>query len=53
MKVATPADLDLIEVCREDAGKLLAADPSLSRPEHAVLRAELEKFSEGRPAELS
>jgi ATP-dependent DNA helicase RecG len=53
MKVATPADLDLIEACRLEASALLDADPPLARPEHSVLRTELNKFAEGRPAELS
>lgn len=53
MKVATPADLDLIEACREEAGKLLAADPELTAPDNSALYRELELFAEGRPAELS
>jgi ATP-dependent DNA helicase RecG len=53
MKVATPADLDLIEVCRDEASRLLTADPQLNAPEHTLLARELEKFAEGRPAELS
>lgn len=53
MKVATPGDLDLIEVCRDEAGKLLSEDPTLSLKKHSALRKELEIFSEGRPAELS
>ena len=53
MRIATPADLDLIEICRAEAGKLLAADPELVAPEHLLLAKELEIFAEGRPAELS
>ena len=53
MTVATPADLDLIEVCREEASRLLADDPGLSSPEHTALAAELRLFAAGRPADLS
>ena len=53
MKIATPADLDLIESCRDEAGRLLDADPRLAAPEHLLLAKELEIFAEGRPAELS
>ena len=53
MNIATPADLDLIEACREEAGRLLDADPELARQENAVLAAELKSFAQGRPAELS
>ncbi|MDA1297007.1 MAG: ATP-dependent DNA helicase RecG [Chloroflexi bacterium] len=53
MKIATPADLDLIETCREEAGRLLAADPQLAAPELSLLAAELALFAVGRPGELS
>ena len=53
MKIARPGDLDLIEACRDEAGKLLAEDPQLAAPEHSVLATELDQFAEGRPAELS
>jgi ATP-dependent DNA helicase RecG len=53
MQVATPADIDLIEICRDETTKLLETDPDLSAPEHLLLAEELEKFAEGRPGELS
>ncbi len=53
MNIATPADLDLIENCREEASRLLSADPELTEPDNRTLAAELKKFAEGRPAELS
>ncbi|MDA0676448.1 MAG: DNA helicase RecG, partial [Chloroflexi bacterium] len=53
MQIATPADIDLIEICRDEATKLLEADPGLSAPENALLASELERFAEGRPGELS
>ncbi len=53
MKVATPADLDLIEDCRDEADRLLAVDPELNAPDNAALAEELTRFAEGRPAELS
>ncbi len=53
MTVATPADLDLIEACRDEAGRLLAADPELAAPENSALSAELALFARGRPGELS
>ena len=53
MRIATPADLDLIEVCREEAGRLLAADPELTAAENGLLAKELAEFAKERPAELS
>lgn len=53
MKVARPTDLDLIEVCREEAGRLLAADPQLASRENALLASELREFAKDRPAELA
>jgi ATP-dependent DNA helicase RecG len=53
MQIATPADLDLIESCRDEARRVLTADPQLAAPEHRLLAKELEIFAEGRPAELS
>ena len=53
MKIATPADLDLIEACRDEAGRLLASDPELAAPANSALSAELATFARGRPAELS
>ncbi len=53
MNIATPSDLDLIEVCREEAGRLLTSDPTLAEPEHTELAKQLRAFAEGRPAELS
>lgn len=53
MRIATPADLDLIEDCREEAGRLLADDPELTATENRLLAAEVEQFAKGRPAELS
>ena len=42
LKVANPiADLPLLEAARPDALALVAADPGLRAPEHAVLRREL------------
>jgi ATP-dependent DNA helicase RecG len=53
MQIATPADIDLIEICRDEATNLLETDPGLKAPEHALLSSELERFAEGRPGELS
>ena len=53
MKVATPSDLDLIELCQAEARLLLEQDPVLDAAEHRVLKRELLAFAEGRPAELS
>jgi ATP-dependent DNA helicase RecG len=36
-------DAKLLELAREEARKLLAADPFLDRPEHAVLKAGLSR----------
>lgn len=53
MQVATPADLDLIEACRDEAGRLLAADPELTTPANSALASELQIFAKGRSGELS
>jgi ATP-dependent DNA helicase RecG len=53
MQIATPADIDLIEICRNEATKLLEVDPGLNAPENALLTSALESFAEGRHGELS
>ncbi len=40
LRVAALTDVKAIERAREEAQRLLASDPALGRPEHAVLRAQ-------------
>ncbi len=53
LRVATMADVDLLQLARREATDLLAADPSLARPEHALLAAGVARVTEGKPAEVS
>ena len=36
-------ELELLEIARGDSLQLLANDPELSQPKHAVLKAELDR----------
>ncbi len=42
------ADLDLLTRARTDAASLVAADPNLADPKHAVIRRELRRAMQGR-----
>jgi len=42
------ADVDLLTQARDDAAVLLAADPNLADPAHAVIRTELQRAMAGR-----
>ncbi|MBI2936385.1 MAG: DEAD/DEAH box helicase, partial [Chloroflexi bacterium] len=46
LKVARLSDQDLLLKAREEAARLLTADPELKRPEHKALAAELRPFLE-------
>jgi ATP-dependent DNA helicase RecG len=46
-------DIDIYRAAKEQAGKIVAADPMLRRPEHATLRAALERAPSTRALVLS
>jgi ATP-dependent DNA helicase RecG len=52
LKVATLDDARLVELARSAAESILASDPDLSRPEHALLSRQVAEFL-GRAAEPS
>jgi ATP-dependent DNA helicase RecG len=53
LRIAKLTDVDLIEQARADATRLLDGDPELLRPEHAALRAQVEKLWDRVTAEAS
>jgi ATP-dependent DNA helicase RecG len=53
LKVASITDVALIELARQEAARLLEADPDLSRPEHRHLRQRVVPLWEGLKAEIS
>ena len=52
-KVASVDDLDLIRAARLEAGRLLDADPELTRDEHAQLAALADRFDATLTEEFS
>ncbi len=54
LKIASPtADVQILTLAREVAADILAADPSLSRPENAGLRALRERYAAGEKIDFS
>jgi len=53
LKVASIADVALIELARQEAMRILDEDPDLSRPEHRLLGRRLSRLWEGLTAEVS
>ena len=46
MRMARLSDMPLLELAREEAGRLFATDPELREPEHKALSKELARFGE-------
>jgi ATP-dependent DNA helicase RecG len=53
LKMARLSDLPLLELAREQARKLLGNDPRLSRPEHRLLKQEVERLTPRKATEIS
>jgi ATP-dependent DNA helicase RecG len=53
LKLASVSDLPLVESARTQAQALFAVDPDLERPEHAVLRSNVEHLWESTPTDVS
>ncbi len=53
LKVATFLDVDLLQLARREAQDLLATDPELSQPAHALLAEGVARLIANRPAEVS
>lgn len=53
LHAARLSDVELVSLARQEAARLLEKDPELSRPEHALLRAEVEKVWGRLTAEAS
>jgi ATP-dependent DNA helicase RecG len=44
LRMARLSDMDTLELARRESAHLYATDPTLSEPEHALLRAQLTQF---------
>jgi len=53
LKVARLTDLDIMRMARQEAQRLLDADPELERPEHSAIAARFESYRAGHPVEIS
>jgi len=53
LKVASIADVELIELARQEAARILERDPELAAPEHRVLAQRLRALQETLTAEIS
>jgi ATP-dependent DNA helicase RecG len=53
LRVARLTDVELISIAREEASRLLDTDPDLARPEHAPLRASVQRVWGRLTAEVS
>lgn len=53
LKVARLTDLDIMRMARQEAYRLLDADPELERPEHSAIAARFESYRAGHPVEIS
>lgn len=53
LKVARLTDLDIMRMARQEAKRLLDADPDLEKPENAAMAARFESYRASRPVEIS
>ena len=53
LKVARLTDLDIMRMARQEAQRLLDADPKLEQPEHSAIAARFESYRAGHPVEIS
>ena len=53
LKVARLTDLDIMRMARQEAQRLLDADPELEQPEHSAIAARFDSYKAGHPVEIS
>ena len=53
LKVARLTDLDIMRMARQEAQRLLDADPELEQPEHSAIAVRFESYRAGHPVEIS
>ena len=53
LKIARLTDLDIMRMARQEAHRLLDADPELVQPEHSAIAARFENYRAGHPVEIS
>ena len=53
LKLARLTDLDIMMMARQEAQRLLDADPELELPEHSAIAARFESYRAGHPVEIS
>ena len=53
LKVARLTDLDIMRMARQEAKRLLDADPELEKAENAAIAARFESYRASRPVEIS
>ena len=53
LKVARLTDLDIMRMARQEANRLLDADPELEAPEHFAIAARFDSYRASHPVEIS
>ncbi|MYE53686.1 MAG: ATP-dependent DNA helicase RecG [Chloroflexi bacterium] len=53
LKVARLTDLDIMRMARQEAKRLLDADPELEQPEHSAIAGRFESYRASHPVEIS
>ena len=53
LRMAQLSDRELLDQARQEAARLMQADPELSRPEHAELAAQVARYTEKISAEFT
>ena len=53
LKMARVTDLDIMQMARQEARRLLEDDTELTLPEHAAIAARFEKYRSSHPVEIS
>ena len=53
LKVAHLTDLDIMQMARQEAQRLLAADPELTSEAHTAIAERFDRYSAQRPLEIS
>ena len=53
LKIARPTDIDIMQMARQEARRLLDTDPELADKEHTIIAERFESYRAGHPVEIS